>query len=158
MVLALFGLFGSGALVQADDEPVRLYTNADLERFGEPSPADAHPVVHDDEAAWKFVTDFLEREHGRLDAERAHDLERRRVQTEEQFVDRSRRRSYGVPLGVLGYGLRGGHRSKHFRRNVRGGLPATGGRIVPLHARPSLAQINRAKATRLSGRDAFPNR
>ena len=159
MVLALIGLATSGVPAQAEDDPVRLYTNADLERFGEASPADTHPVDYDDEAAWRFVTEFLDREHRRLDADRAHDLAQRRAQTEENLADRAtRRRSYGVPLGVLGYGLRGGHRPKHFRRNVHGGLPSAGGRIVPLHARPSLAQLNRAKATRLSGRDAFPKR
>ena len=32
-----------------------------------------------------------------------------------------------------------------------------GGRIVPLHARPTPTQVQRSKAIQRSGRDAFPN-
>lgn len=64
------------------DEPVPLYTNADLERFA-PAPAPSVPVAATDrEGDWRFVVEFLEREQARLDAERARELELKRLEAE----------------------------------------------------------------------------
>lgn len=129
----------------ADDED-QVYTNLDLERMFGPPSADTGPVVTDDDTDWEFVTDFLEREHARIDADRSYDIERRRQRLD---VDRTTRRSSHITHGYPYHGYAHG--------NVRLGHPSRqGGRIVPLHARPSLALINRRKAQRLSGVDAFP--
>jgi hypothetical protein len=138
------------------EPPVRVYTNADLERF-EPLAVDSTPVAPHDDAQWEFVSDFIEREQARIDADRAHRLEQRWVEIEERSVERNRSYVRGVlPYGVYPYGnahRRHGARPRHHVRST----PNLGGRITPLHARPSLAQVNRAKATRRSGVDAFPS-
>jgi len=141
---------------RSDGEPVRVYTNADLERFGPPS-VDAAPATADDDPGWEFVTEFLAREYERLDAQRSYDLERRRAALEEEAVDRRRARPiYRYPYY--------GHRFIHVGRHPRGHRVRTvrtttvGGPIVPLHARPTLAEAQRAKAIRRSGADAFPRR
>jgi hypothetical protein len=128
------------------DDADRVYTNLDLERLFGPPSVNTGPVVTNDDADWEFVKEFLEREHARIDADRSYELERRRQRLE---TDRTTRRdahiSYGYPYYPYAHG------------NVRLSHPSRqGGRIVPLHARPSLAQINRSKARRLSGVDAFP--
>jgi hypothetical protein len=142
-----------------DDEPVdpvRVYTNADLERFGPPS-VDAEPAAADDDPGWEFVTEFLAREHERLDAQRSYDLERRRTDLAEEAAERRRAR----PVYFYPYY---GHRFVHVGRHPRGrrvghyGTTTVGGPIVPLHARPTLAEVQRAKAIRRSGVDAFPDR
>ena len=137
---------------QTGAETVRVYTNADLERL-EPLAVDSAPVARHDEAEWEFVTEFLEREQAKIDADRAHRLEQRRVAIEEGFVgDRRSRSGYRIPYGIYPYGQRYKRVSHHGVRS-----PAIGGRIVPLHARPSQAQVQRAKAVRRSGTDAFPS-
>jgi hypothetical protein len=146
-------------------EDVRVYTNADLERLA-PLPVDSEPVAADPDPGWQIVTEFLDREHARLDAERAHDLERRRVELEERTIDPRRSRAayaypFRYPYGVHPYGRPG---KRHGGRGRFGSVPratttsSVGGRIVPLHARPTLAQTQRAKAIRRSGTDAFPSR
>ena len=137
-------------------EPVRVYTNADLERFGPPS-GDAEPVAVDDDRGWEFVTEFLAREHARLDAERSHELERRRAAIEEEVAARPRARpTYYYPYYGYGYVHVGRHHRGHRFKTV--GTTTVGGRIVPLHARPTLVEVQRAKAIRRSGTDAFPDR
>jgi hypothetical protein len=49
-------------------EPVRLYTNADLEQFGPPTAPDA-PVDAGIPGDWAFVQAFIDREYARLDVE-----------------------------------------------------------------------------------------
>ncbi len=82
-----------------------LYTNADLERFGPPSPppAAAPAAVREDEA-WAFVEGFLERQSMRLQADRRYELELRelevlRRQCEE---DEGRARFVAPFLGIHG--------------------------------------------------------
>jgi len=131
-------------VTRADDvDPV--YTNSDLERLFGPPSVDSGPVDTNDDADWEFVTEFLEREHSRIDADRSYDIERRRQRLED---DRTTRRDSPIGYGYPYYGYAHG--------NVRLGHPnRQGGRIVPLHARPSLARYRKAK--RLSGVDAFPS-
>jgi hypothetical protein len=50
----------------------------------------------------------------------------------------------------------GRHPQRHRTRTV--GTTTVGGPIVPLHARPTLAEVQRSKAIRRSGADAFPRR
>jgi hypothetical protein len=65
-----------------------VYTNADLEALP-PIPSGSPTVPRpQDAAAWRFVTTFLADERAKLDADRDHELERRRVEIE-------RRRSIG---------------------------------------------------------------
>jgi hypothetical protein len=139
-------------------EPVRVYTNADLERFGRVG-VDPTPPAPDDGAEWAFVTEFLAREHARLDAERSLELERRRVTLEEEVVARDRHRSdryYWRP----GYAFvhTGYFERKRKHRASGAATTSVGGPIVPLHARPTQALRMRAKAIRRSGADAFPSR
>jgi hypothetical protein len=137
---------------QETDDSVQLYTNADLLQFGPPAdPAQATAVSHDEHRAWEFVGDFLAREQARIAGNRSHDLERRRVDIEEETVDRRyARRGLAYPYAY-------GHHFRNDRRPVRrAGRPTLGGPIVPLHARPSQAQVQRARAIRRSGTDAFP--
>jgi hypothetical protein len=156
-----FLLIATPVVAQTDEaELVHVYTNADLERLG-PLPVASEPVAaNDDDAAWEFVAEFLAREHARLDAARAHDLDRRQVDLEEESV--TRRRSYGTYVYPHHYPYRG-HRYGDRRHRPGNGLPhvgtpsSLGGRIVPLHARPTLAQAQRAKAIQRSGTDAFPS-
>lgn len=63
-----------------DETTVRVYTNADLERFGpraEPCPG---PPV-DDSAERRFVADFIEREYARI-------AEDKRLSLERELLDR----------------------------------------------------------------------
>jgi len=121
--------------------PVRLYTNADLQETV--SMPVAARVENTD---WDFVADFIYREHERLEAERSHELDRRRVEIEEGgFADR---RHYGYPT-VYAHPYAG---------RTRPTTSSPGGHIVPLHARPSPARMQRSRAIQRSGRDAFPSR
>ncbi len=58
-------------------EPVRVYTNEDLEKYAiygrDPAPAPGT------DEGWEFVFDVLDMQYGRLDADRRHDLDRSRV-------------------------------------------------------------------------------
>ena len=137
-------------------EPVRVYTNADLDRFGPPS-IDADPAAKDDDPGWEFVTEFLAREYERLDAERSYDLERRLSALEAEAAERRRvRPTYYYPYYGHAFTHVGRHPGAHRGGTVR--TTTVGGLIVPLHARPTLAEVQRAKAIRRSGADAFPHR
>jgi hypothetical protein len=140
--------------VLADEEngEVRVYTNEDLLlKYGPPPSEPAGQPVRDD-AAWDFVAEFLEREYARLDADRAYDLEHRRVELEEEAV--SRRDSYavaGYPYLPYAYGYGDGYEDRHDygyghdrgkhghhrgdHHAMRSPSPPSGF-IVPLHARP----------------------
>ncbi len=151
-LLAAFAATAVPAQPTSHEDPVRLYTNADLEQ-PDPLPVAAKPDQPADDGRWEFVADFIAREHDRLDAERSHELNRRLVDIEEE--ESANRRYYGYPFVY----------AQPFSPGVRkraGRTPATtsglGGHIVPLHARPSPAQVQRSKAIQRSGRDAFPSR
>jgi len=130
------------------EDPVRVYTNADLEEL-EPLPVGAPAEGQSDESGWKFVAEFIDREHRRLDAERAHALNRRLVEIEEEETSY---RSHGFYTYPYVPGVR-----KRTGRRARATTSGPGGHIVPLHARPSPTMVQRSKAIQRSGRDAFPN-
>ncbi len=134
------------------ENPVRIYTNADLEPLGSFSVA-TQPDEQENDSGWDFVADFIAREHARLDAERSYELNLQLVDIEQE--ESADRRYYGYPTVYA-------HPYSHGVPKRNGRTPATtsgpGGHIVPLHARPSPAQVQRSQAIQLSGRDAFPSR
>jgi hypothetical protein len=134
--------------VAAAGEDTRVYTNLDLERMFGPPSTDRGPVATHDDADWDFVTEFLDREHARIDADRSYEIERRRRSLEVDWKDRHHYHHYpyaGYPRG-------------HVRTGRLDAQGQPGGHIVPLHARPSLALINYSRAKQRSGVDAFPAR
>jgi hypothetical protein len=151
LTVALLALLAACVATAVSAEtPVRVYTNADL------VPVDAVSLEVSeaaDESGWEFVAEFIAREHQRLDAERSHELDRRRVDIEENR--RPRRGSdayYGYPVGYAHPYSHGVRKPGHRPRATSG----AGGRIVPLHARPTPAQVHRTRAIQRSGADAFP--
>ena len=54
-------------------EPVRVYTNADLEEFERPETS-VEPYVEEWYDGWEFVSQYLAREYARIDADRAYGL------------------------------------------------------------------------------------
>lgn len=84
----------------SDGVTPRLYTNADLERFEAETGTGVIEPAGDSDADWRFVIEFLEREHARLDSQRAFELERLRLEArrlDPQPVDRSFRVPYLLP-------------------------------------------------------------
>jgi hypothetical protein len=78
-------------------EAVRVYMNADLEALG-PVPTQAAPIVDEArDADWRFVIEWLEREHARIDADRGFLLDSERLDIEAQRVERERER-FVLPL------------------------------------------------------------
>ena len=157
LLAAAAGLPAQAQSSRDAEAPVRVYTNADLEKLP-PLPPSSEPVLRDDDLGWEFVTEFIEREHRRLDADRAYELEGRRDATKERIAD-EREGDYVLPWVPWGFNPRvrhDGHRPGDFRR-VDAGV-RLGGSIAPLHARPSQAMVQRARAIRRSGADAFPSR
>ena len=138
-------------------EPVPLYTNADLEKFGPPAEVSPATVVED--PGWEFVIDFLERERAGIDADRAHALDQRHVGLAEDEAARRPAFGHGYPTFYAHPFVHRTHRPARARPGVHRGSPsnALGNRIVPLHARPSNAMRQRARAIQHSGVDAFPS-
>ncbi len=90
-VLAFVVGCASGA---AAAEEGYVYTNADLlEMFGPPSPAPEPPAQPAD-GGWEMVIEFIDRQYERIDAERAHDLDRL---------------AHGAVVGGGAFGFRQGH-------------------------------------------------
>jgi len=138
------------------DEPVRIYTNTDLEKYaGEELPASEVQGGMED-LGWEFVQNFIERQYQKIDADRDYDLDRRVTDAEiEEIESLSRRQRYGLALpiytGYWGYGHRvatpyrgGGHgRKQRVTRAVLTASPAElqratlHRRIQPIHARPA---------------------
>jgi hypothetical protein len=138
----------------AAGEQVRVYTNTDLEKYGPPSEP-VEKAEQDDELGWQFVTDFIEREHARLEQQRRRELDRQLVEAEVDELDRrSRRTSIALPYyynyyypGRVGRGRRVGtesprsktHFSMRHAPSIRRSAAADLFRpIVPLHARRPL--------------------
>lgn len=95
---AMILLLAGGAAWAQAAEPVRVYTNADVEAL-EPLPVSGEPCEPDqpcDLGGWDFVIDFIERERARIEADRTFELEHRRLDVEAE-----RGRGYAVPY--LGY-------------------------------------------------------
>ena len=169
-IVALACLLVAGSAAWAEDgQPIRVYTNADLEALP-PLPVTQtirapRPASED----WKFVLEFIERERKQLDDQRRLRLEQRVVDAELDAM-RNRRPSYGLayapytfyPYGVGGNGRRRGHgfaghgtigQRSGLRPKQPGGLikplyARPGGTIRPIHARPNL----RYNGQRVAGR------
>jgi hypothetical protein len=92
---------GQPAPEAAPDEPVPVYTNADLERFG-PSDAPAGPVTTPDEGDWEFVQAFLDREYARVDTERDYELLRAAAAERAWLLENPRPRYVAPYRGVYG--------------------------------------------------------
>jgi hypothetical protein len=98
---------GAPATSTTTEAAPRLYTNADLAKFGPPAPTTAprrETAPVDDDAAWAFVQTVLDREAARLEAERRHALDmagRSAYEADSGFpVDRG----YAAGAGYYGYG------------------------------------------------------
>ena len=117
-------------------ESVRVYTNRDLERFGPPDDTTAAPPR---DPGWEFVTDFLEREYRRLDADRAFDLERRRVEAETEAI-RRRPDHWHLPVAPFVTHPVGPRRFRHGYHpgRGRGGRPHGGFGLPSVNSPPSV--------------------
>jgi len=125
LIALIFASATPGARAQTTDEPVRVYTNADLALLG-PLPAvaaDPNPASRSsEEQSWKFVADFIKQERAKIDADRAYDLERERVDNEARED-----RGHGVPyLGYYGYHPGPYHGRRHVHQPDRSRPPKTG--------------------------------
>jgi len=139
-----------GGMLLAEETAVPLYTNADLERL-EPLTLERQPLPEVDAESWEFVTEFLERSHARIDAERDRDIARSVLSTPQ--VERRRVGYYSS--GYSDYPTRKHRPGVYSTHPVRSSRPAA---IRPLHAGPSHTMRMRQKAIRNSGRDAVPRR
>lgn len=120
-------------------EPVRVYTNADLEAL-EPLPV-SQAAVGGEELGWSFVLDFIDAQRAQIRERRAYELERTRIEAEAQGL-REQARPWSpvwryVPLSVPypprpAPTLPGAERPAPFAP----GSPRDW--IVPLHARDPL--------------------
>ncbi len=139
LVLAL--ALGSAGAATAD-EPVRVYTNADLEPL--PAVESSDPPPSDTGPGWQFVIDFLAEQHARIDADRAYELD-------SAVLDEAARGStenpryvlpwgYGYPYGYAPHGYVSGRacpKQRPANAAARDARPLPGPRdlVVPLHAR-----------------------
>jgi len=144
---------------RAEDGEVRLYTNIDLERF--PTlPASEVEASRPSADEWRFVTDYLDRQYTRLDADREHSMERDRAEAEVDLIRRqANRRTYGLPVYWNRFDSWNGAPGRRTGKGTLGRIKRAtlpSGSIRPLHAGPTRAQIDYFKATRRSGASAFP--
>jgi hypothetical protein len=152
-----------GAPAGDEDRP-RLYTNADLERFGPPSsaPPTLPPL---DPGGWPFVQEFLERERAKLQEERAHELTRETLAIERERsaeADRTRRdyRYYGWPPWTVFPRIPDPKPSPQQPK-----VPAVQRKFDPrfegerptLHSRPSAFDRPFGRFTDLKGEDVVPS-
>jgi len=138
-----------GGMLLAEESTVPLYTNADLEQL-EPLTLERQPLPEVQTESWEFVTEFLERSHARIDAERDREIARSALSAPPV-----ERRRVGLYPALPFYPF-GGHRSGISRRDpVRSSRPSA---IRPLHAGQSHTMQMRREAIRNSGSDAVPRR
>lgn len=144
-----------GGPIVAESPEVPLYTNADLERLEPLTLERQFPVRNEAEIeSREFVSEFLERAHARIDAERDRDLARAELSTRE--VERPGIAYLYDPGRAGSYYATNRHRYRGNRAQAGGGARASA--IRPLHAGPSHTMQMRAKAIRNSGSDAVPRR
>ena len=171
LIAALLVVATAPALAQdaaGADEPVRVYTNADLERLAPIPTQPAEPPSAEEVARrWEFVQSVLDQAYARIDAERRHDLERRMTEARADALDRVDARpryalpysySYVAPYGVP-YRGRDGRPATHpaasllwERPNAKLFRP-----IPPIHARPYASNLFRLEA-RIGAGPAGPGR
>jgi hypothetical protein len=105
-VIAASVLLAASAVVARD--PVKVYTNEDLDRmFGPPPPAVSDPVDKSGPEDWGWVEGYLERQYARIDADRQYELDKRVVDiAEERTYTGYHPRSYAYYGGYAAFGLR----------------------------------------------------
>ena len=97
-------LAASAAMAQ---EPVKVYTNEDLDRmFGPPPPPVSEPVDKSGPEDWGWVEGYLERQYARIDADRQYELDKRVVDIAEERTYTGSRYGYGYYGGYAAFGLR----------------------------------------------------
>lgn len=117
---------------EATEAAPRLYTNADLARFGDPSPLRSTPIAAH-ESGWLDVQAFLDREYARIDAERRHELTRRESERRDRMIDGGRERSpRALPLAWHRWWLAAGECGNAITAPVRPGRQPRN----PLPSRP----------------------
>ncbi len=125
------------AVAVADEIP--LYTNADLEKYGPPTSESGQRVADSSEIQdWQFVTDFIRRQHEQIAAERAHDMERARVNNEAREIERRYAPSYSPWFPYYLYPGLGHHKHQPWH----GDRPGHGVRRPQVQPRP----VSRAAA------------
>lgn len=157
--IALALLLVAGATLSAQDpdaEPVRVYTNADLEGL-EPLPTQPAEPPSDEEIArrWEFVQSTIDQHYARLDAQRRHELERRMTEAEAGAIERANTESRTtLPYsyyGGYGYGYYGGYSDGPRADRGHPALSRLWERpnaeqfrpITPIHARPYQSNLFR---------------
>jgi len=101
-VIAASMLLAASAAVA--EEPVRVYTNDDLERmFGPPPPPVSEPVDKSGPQDWGWVEGYLDRQYARIDADRQYELDKRVLDIAEERTYTRTPYYYG---GYAAFGLR----------------------------------------------------
>ncbi len=165
-LLALAGSSASAQITGAvpddpdhNDESVRRYTNADLERLAPIPTQPGRPATPEEvERRWAFVQSVLDEAYARIDADRSYRLERRRTDAEADALERIHSRPryvlpYNYLLGFRHGGVPGAPPRLRHKASRLFERPDTGlfRPIVPIHARPyhtSVERIRSAGATR----------
>ena len=149
-VLAAGGAVFAQDAQDASDEPVRVYTNEDLDDLAPLPSQETEPVTPEEIARrWAFVDSVLDRAYARIDADRRHELDRRMTEAEAGALEGvDAREHYVLPYSyVYGPAYYGGP----WRHGAGPGFKSRGPRcssferpmanlwrpITPLHARPS---------------------
>jgi hypothetical protein len=161
LVMGLGGLFAAENGEQASDateQSIRTYTNEDLEKLP-PLPS---LVIVDDagepikfegaEERWAFVDSVLGQAYARIDADRAHWIERRRAEAEADALERIHSRPrYLLPLNYFGRGYAVGHGpDRRLRREASRLWERPNAHlfqpITPIHARPYQTNLFTARS------------
>lgn len=133
----------------AASDPVPLYTNEDLEKYGDQTASDP-PKSHQDVDSpdWATVEKFLTRQYSRIDADRKWDMDRQRV-ISERIAALSVRPRYVLPWAYPFYRYR--HRAVPYRTPASLGYyrPA----VMPSHP---VAEVHRGFAHSTPATRAIP--
>jgi hypothetical protein len=139
-------------------EPVRVYTNEDLEKLP-PLPSlvivdgAGRPLkIEGVEERWAFVDSVLGQAYARIDADRAYWMKRRRTEAEADALERMHSGPrYVLPLNYWHHGHVGVPRKEHRLRREASRLWERPNAhlfepITPIHARPYQTNVHRAKS------------
>jgi len=142
----------------APAEPVRVYTNEDIEKLPPLAPLvivdeAGRPLKIDGaEERWAFVDSVLGQAYERIDADRAYWMERRRTEAEADALERIHSRPrYLLPFngwnhGNVGVPRKGDRLRKEASRLWERPNAHLFQPITPIHARPYQTNIYRAKS------------
>jgi hypothetical protein len=149
---------GADGDVDAGTDGPRVYTNEDLEKLPPLQPLviiddDGQPLkIEGAEERWAFVDSVLGQAYARIDADRAYRIERRRSEAEADAVERLESRPrYLLPYSYFYRGEVGAPREESRLRRAASRLwdPPNARLfrpITPIHARPYLTNVLRAKS------------